>query len=145
VFDVVAVEESLVGAAWEAAPLVADQQSATDGGGNGAGTAADVQDGALFIDGSYDYAAVAGHAAKRFRGNVRAVFQAGGQSRCSRGQVTVDVDDDLIVVRRGGAGAGIVGRQVRRGHVNEGIDGRRSLGGDRDDVRAGVGLLRSWR
>jgi len=69
VAQVVAVQETRVGAARKAAASVAQRQGATNGGWNLAAAAADTQlVGAASVARHGHQAAVAGDAAKRFRG-----------------------------------------------------------------------------
>ena len=120
VAHVMAMEETVVGATGEAAGAVAQPQGAPDGGGDSARATADVENLAgggarvgarlprlawlagLAHDGGDD-AAVAGDPTKRFRGNGRAVVQAGGDGGdlfTRTQEIAVEMNDDLMA--RGG-------------------------------------------
>jgi hypothetical protein len=114
VLDVVAVQEASVGAAWKAAPSVAQGQRAAYCGRNRTRAAADVQPRTVASDGHK--AAVAGDAAERFRGNAAPVIQRGTDDAIGRQGILIHVNHDLEALATA-AGCGVASQEtLGQGH-----------------------------
>jgi hypothetical protein len=141
-----------VQAAGEAAAAIPHPQGAADGGGDGAGAAADVEDaggagraGAGVGGGCArgHQGGVAGDAAKRFRGNARAVVQGGGHLAVGGEDILIQVQDHLVAV--GGGAGGRAAGQEGLGQVNgavgagwRGVEGLRRFRGNVGGVPGGA-------
>jgi len=108
VLDVVSVDESLVGAPWEPAPLVSNPERSTNRRRNRARAAPDVQNRALVIDNRRHHPAITRHASQRLRGNVRSVFERCPQRPFGRREIAIDMNDHLATVRSRRARSAVV-------------------------------------
>ena len=86
------VDEMLPSTAREAAAVVSEPQGPAYCGWYQAGSSSDGQGFAVFVLSNRDHVAIAGHSLRRFRGNMRAIFEVG--------RVLADVHDHLVAIRR---------------------------------------------